>query len=75
MFKKIQKVAFAAVIAGGMAASQAQAAGGVDVTAVTTGISDASTAILAVIAALTSLSVAIFGVSKVYSFIKRKAGA
>jgi hypothetical protein len=53
----------------------ANATGTIDTTAVTGGISDAQTAILAVIAALTSLSVAIFGVAKVYGFIKRKAGA
>lgn len=47
----------------------------VDVTALTTGITDTQAAVLSIIAALTGLSVAIFGVSKVYAFIKRKAGA
>lgn len=46
----------------------------IDTTSVTTGIADAGTAIAAVIAALMALSVSIFGVGKVYNFIKRKAG-
>lgn len=53
----------------------AASASGIDVTAVTTGISDAGVALLAVIGALMALSVSLFGISKVYSFIKRKAGA
>lgn len=47
----------------------------IDTTTMTTGISEAQTAILAVIGALIALSVAIFGVTKVYSFISKKAGA
>ncbi len=47
----------------------------IDVADVLTGIGDAQTAILAVIGALLALSVAIFGLSKVYSFVKRRAGA
>ncbi len=47
----------------------------IDVTAVTTGITDAQTAILAVIGGMLSLSVAIFGLAKVYAFVKRRAGA
>lgn len=47
----------------------------IDVTAVTTGITDAQTAITTVITGLLALSVAIFGLSKVYSFVKRRAGA
>jgi hypothetical protein len=47
----------------------------VDVSAVTSGIGDAQTAILSVLGGLVALSVAIFGISKVYAFIKRKAGA
>lgn len=63
------------VVVGAISASVAASAAGIDTSAVTTGISDAQTAILAVIGALTGLSVAIFGVAKVYGFIKRKAGA
>lgn len=62
-----------AVLSLGAAALSANAA--IDVTAVTTGMTDAGVALLAVIAALTALSVSIFGVAKVYAFIKRKAGA
>lgn len=47
----------------------------IDTTSMTLGISEAQTAILAVIGALIALSVAIFGVTKVYSFISKKAGA
>lgn len=62
-------------LAGAISASAAASAAGIDTTAVTGGITEAQTAILAVIGALTGLSVAIFGVAKVYGFIKRKAGA
>ncbi|WP_426342803.1 major capsid protein [Pseudoduganella sp. S-14] len=58
-----------------ISASAAASAAGVDTSSVTSGIADVQTAILAVIGALTGLSVAIFGVTKVYGFIKRKAGA
>lgn len=47
----------------------------IDVADVVSGIGEAQTAILAVIGALLALSVAIFGLSKVYSFVKRRAGA
>lgn len=47
----------------------------IDVTAVTTGISDAQVAIIAIITALLALSVAIFGLVKVYRFVSRRAGA
>ena len=65
------------VFAGSMVAVAAAHAadGAIDTTTITAGIVAVSVAILAVIAALTSLSVSIFGVSKMYAFIKRKAGA
>jgi hypothetical protein len=47
----------------------------IDVTAATTGIADAATALGLIIAALMTLSVGIFGVVKVYKFISGKAGA
>jgi hypothetical protein len=62
-----------AVLASVGAVASANAAA-IDVTAVVAGIGDAGTAILAVIAALLALSVSLFGLGKVYSFIKRKAG-
>lgn len=65
----------ALAVVAAVSCSTAASAAGIDTTAVTTGITDAQTAILAVIGALTGLSVAIFGVAKVYGFIKRKAGA
>ena len=58
-------------LAVGSAASHAA----IDVADVVTGIGEAGVAILAVIAALLALSVSIFGLAKVYGFIKRKAGA
>lgn len=47
----------------------------IDVTAVTTGITDAQTALLAVIGGLMALSVALFGITKVYRFVSKKSGA
>jgi hypothetical protein len=54
--------------------ASAAANAAIDTSAVTSGVTEAQTAILAVLGALTALSVAIFGVAKVYAFIKRKAG-
>lgn len=73
MFKKLYStlVLFMLMVLAGVS----YAADGVDVTAVVTGISDAKTAILSVIGALLGLSISIFGIGKVYSFVKRKAGA
>lgn len=56
------------------AVSSVPAFAAVDTAAMTAGITEAQTAILAVIGALIALSVAIFGVTKVYSFISKKAG-
>ena len=47
----------------------------IDVTAVTTGITDAQTALTTIIDALMALSVAIFGIVMVYRFVHRKSGA
>jgi hypothetical protein len=47
----------------------------ISTTAVETGITDAQTAILAIIGALLALSTAIFGMVKVYRFVSRRAGA
>lgn len=47
----------------------------IDTATTIAGITDAQTAVLAIIGALLALSVAIFGVVKVYAFVKRKAGA
>lgn len=47
----------------------------IDVTAVTTGIAEVGVALGLVIAAFLAVSVLILGASKVYSFVKRKAGA
>lgn len=49
--------------------SGAQAA--IDVTAATTGISDAQTAVLAVLAAMITMAAAVFGVKKVLRLIGR----
>ena len=54
----------------------AQEAGGpVDVADAVSGIQGAGTAILAILGALIAMSVSIFGLTKVYGFIRRKAGA
>lgn len=67
------KLAYLASLSLTLAAQQAHAV--IDVTAVTTGITDAQTAITAIVTALLALSVALFGLVKVYSFVKRRAGA
>lgn len=54
-------------------ASQSHAA--IDVTSVTTGIAEISTAVLAVLGAMLAVSVAVLGLGKVYAFVKRRAGA
>lgn len=48
---------------------------GIDTTAVLSGITDAQTAVLAIITALLAMSTAIFGLAKVYAFVRRRAGA
>ena len=47
----------------------------IDITAATGGITDAQVALLALLAALIALSAAIFGVVKVYGFLRKKSGA
>jgi hypothetical protein len=47
----------------------------IDITTATTGITDASVALLALLGALMALSATIFGVAKVYAFLKKKSGA
>lgn len=71
MNKNIQK----GLIAVGVLVATGAANAAIDVTAVTTGITDASTALISVIGALMALSVALFGITKVYRFISRKSGA
>ncbi len=71
MNKNIQK----GLVAVGVLVAAGSASAAIDVTATTTGITDATTALLAVVGALMSLSVGLFGITKVYGFIKRKAGA
>jgi hypothetical protein len=56
-----------------MAATSAHAV--IDIAGVLSGITEAQTAILSVIGALLALSVAIFGIVKVYRFVSSKAGA
>ena len=50
-------------------------AAAIDVSGVLSGIAASQTAILTVIGALLALSVAIFGISKVYRFVSKKSGA
>lgn len=56
-------------------AAMQRASAAIDVSAITTGIADVGVALLAVIGAFLAVSVLILGISKVYSFVKRKAGA
>jgi shikimate kinase len=61
-----------AVVSLAMAAAAANAA--VDITAATTGVSDAQTALLSLLGAFMGLSAAIYGVVKVYRFLSKKSG-
>ncbi len=70
MLKKITGLFMAALL---MVSGSAFAV--IDVTAVTAGITDAQTALAVIIAAFLALSVAILGLSKVYAFVRRRAGA
>ncbi len=47
----------------------------IDVTTVVAGVTEVGVALLAVIGAFLAVSVLILGIGKVYSFVKRKAGA
>ena len=77
MFSKISRnlaLKYGAVVAlVGTAAAPAFAV--IDVSAVTSGITDVGVALLAVIGGFLAVSVLILGIGKVYSFVKRKAGA
>lgn len=74
MFKSMKRLAKVAGVSlgsfGALVLSQgAQAA--IDVTAATTGISDAQTAVLAVLAAMITMAAAVFGVRKVLNLLGR----
>jgi hypothetical protein len=60
-------------VAGGVAllATAAHADGGIDITAATSGISAAQTALLGVLAAMLTMAVAVWGVKKVLRFFGR----
>lgn len=61
----------AAAILGGFSALVSQAAhAAIDTSAATTGITEASTAVLAVIAAMITMAVAVWGVKKVLKFFR-----
>lgn len=68
-----QALKYGAVLAltAGAVGSQAAA---IDVSAATAGIAEAGVAILAVLGALLAMSVSLFGLGKVYAFIRRKSG-
>ena len=57
-----------AAVGSALALGQANAA--IDITAATTGIADASTAVLAVLAAMIVMAAAVFGVRKVLQLIR-----
>lgn len=48
---------------------------GIDTTAALAGVTDAQTALLALLGGMIGLSAAIFGVVKVYGFLRKKSGA
>lgn len=70
MFKKAFALIFAA-LAGFLSLFAPVAHAAIDVTAATTGISDAQTAVLAVLAAMITMAAAIYGVKKVLRLLGR----
>jgi hypothetical protein len=72
--RNLKKLVLAGSALSGLIAMNAAHAA-IDISGATTGITEAQTAILAIIGALLAMSVAIFGIVKVYAFISRKAGA
>ncbi len=63
--------ALCALMVAGLGSAQAV----IDVSAVTGGIGEVGVALLAIVGAFLAVSVLILGISKVYGFVKRKAGA
>lgn len=61
----------APLVASGLAVLAGASNAAIDVTAATTGISDAQTAVLAVLAAMLTMGVAVWGVRKVLRFFGR----
>lgn len=66
MYKNLMKV-----VVGGLALASVSAFAVIDVTAATTGIADAATASLAVLAAMVTMAAAVYGVKKVLRLIGR----
>lgn len=71
--KKIKSLAVAAVGAVSMMAMNAHAA--IDITAATTGVTDAQAALVSLLGVFLGLSTTILGLTMVYKYIARKAGA
>lgn len=69
-FRFVSRVIPVAVGAGALVLSSASHAA-IDVTAATTGVSDAQTAVLAVLAAMITMAAAIYGVKKVLKLLGR----
>lgn len=75
--QSVKKWVTAKVVAVGtltIAGASSAMAAGIDTTAAIAGVTDAQTALLALLGAFIGLSAAIYGVAKVYAFLKRKAG-
>ena len=71
-YADVKRLGLSGLIALGLTAAQAQAA--IDVTAAVGGVTDAQTAILAVIAALMTMATVLFGITMVYRFLNKKSG-
>lgn len=67
----MNKTLVARVIGGGLALASVSSFAVIDVTAATTGVADASTAVLAVLAAMITMAAAIYGVKKVLRLLGR----
>ena len=68
--KNSLRVYRAPLTASGLLALLGTSNAAIDITAATTGISDASTAVLAVLAAMITMGVAVWGVKKVLRFFR-----
>lgn len=70
-FRQLAKYAGVSLASFGALVLSTGAQAAIDVTAATTGISDAQTAVLAVLAAMITMAAAIFGVRKVLKLLGR----
>jgi len=69
--EKSMNKTFARVVGGSLALAAGSSFAAIDVTAATSGVADAQTAVLAVLAVMITMAAAIFGVKKVLRLLGR----